>query len=299
MSEKKARAARENPLPLLGLVMVVKNEAAQIERCLESVRPFIDTWTVCDTGSTDNTRKLVRDTLDGVPGRLLRHKWGNFGHNLTIAHRAAKNRSRWIVWLHADMTATGDPRIFLKWLRRQKTKLDALSVRVDDEHRTYRLPLIMRGDIDWRYVGATHEYLDRADGKPVKKQPLNGFFVYHHADGSNRPEKAERDLELLKPGLIAGDPRDTFYTAETHRYIGNLEAAVHVYTMRLALNGFEEERWYSKLQIAAIREDMEGLFECWRERPWRHEPLTFAAKLVAMHNPTAGGDVLFLERPPL
>jgi glycosyltransferase involved in cell wall biosynthesis len=284
--------------PLLGLVMVVKNESEQIERCLASARPLIDTWTIVDTGSTDDTPKRVRAALHGVPGRLLRHKWRNFGHNLTLAHRAAAGRSRGLLWIHGDMTVASDEK-FLPWLRRQKTRLDAFSVEVGDGVRSYRLPLVMRGDIDWHYVGATHEYLDRVDGKPVAKAPLNGLYVFHHADGANRPDKFRRDLELMKPGLLSGDPRDTFYTAETHRYAGNVEAAIHVYRMRAALNGFEEERWYAKYQIASLERNVEALFEVWRERPWRHEPLTAAARIVAEDNPVAGGDILFLERPPI
>lgn len=285
--------------PLLGLVMIAKNDAEAITRCLESVRPYIDTWTICDTGSTDDTETRVKDALAGIPGSFRRHKWGNFGHNLTLAHRAAKGRSRWLLWLHADMTVTSDdPEAFLKWLRRRGKKLDALRVEVQDSVRKYRLPLIMRGDIDWRYVGATHEYLERADGRPTISQSLTGFLVGHHADGANRPDKYERDLALMKQGVLDGNPRDTFYTAETYRFAGETEKAIHFYRMRLALNGFEEERWYSAYQIAVLSGSFEALIRVWGERPWRHEPLTAAARLVAEMNPDAGGDGLFLEPAP-
>jgi hypothetical protein len=43
----------------IGLAMIVRNEAHIIERCLGSVRSLIDTWTIVDTGSTDNTIDLV------------------------------------------------------------------------------------------------------------------------------------------------------------------------------------------------------------------------------------------------
>jgi hypothetical protein len=36
------------------LVMIVKNEAAIIRRCLESVKSIIHDWVICDTGSTAN-----------------------------------------------------------------------------------------------------------------------------------------------------------------------------------------------------------------------------------------------------
>ncbi|WP_225094669.1 hypothetical protein [Streptomyces sp. CoH27] len=39
----------------LCLCLMVKNEARVIERCLELVRPLVDTWVISDTGSTDGT----------------------------------------------------------------------------------------------------------------------------------------------------------------------------------------------------------------------------------------------------
>jgi len=50
-------------LPTICLCMIVKNEAAVIERCLASVRPLIDTWVISDTGSTDGTQDLIRADL--------------------------------------------------------------------------------------------------------------------------------------------------------------------------------------------------------------------------------------------
>jgi hypothetical protein len=37
-------------MPTVGLVMIVKNEAAVIERALLSAKPFISTWLIVDTG---------------------------------------------------------------------------------------------------------------------------------------------------------------------------------------------------------------------------------------------------------
>ena len=38
--------------PRICLNMIVKNEAPVIERCLASVRPWVDYWVIVDTGST-------------------------------------------------------------------------------------------------------------------------------------------------------------------------------------------------------------------------------------------------------
>lgn len=44
----------------LALAMIVRNEAASISKCLESVRPWVDHMLVLDTGSSDDTVNLAR-----------------------------------------------------------------------------------------------------------------------------------------------------------------------------------------------------------------------------------------------
>ena len=53
----------------LGLVMIVKDEAQSINVTLASARPHIDYWTMVDTGSTDGTQAMVKEAMQGVPGR--------------------------------------------------------------------------------------------------------------------------------------------------------------------------------------------------------------------------------------
>ena len=40
--------------------MIVKNESRVILRLLESVRLIVDSYCICDTGSTDNTIEIIK-----------------------------------------------------------------------------------------------------------------------------------------------------------------------------------------------------------------------------------------------
>ena len=44
----------------LTLAMIVKNEAPNILECLESVAPYICSYVIADTGSTDNTKEIIK-----------------------------------------------------------------------------------------------------------------------------------------------------------------------------------------------------------------------------------------------
>jgi glycosyltransferase involved in cell wall biosynthesis len=50
--------------PTLCLNMIVKNEGTVITRLFESVLPYIDSYCICDTGSTDNTIEII-ETFSG------------------------------------------------------------------------------------------------------------------------------------------------------------------------------------------------------------------------------------------
>ncbi|WP_369144763.1 glycosyltransferase [Streptomyces sp. R44] len=253
--------------------MIVKNEAAVIERCLASVRGLVDTWVISDTGSTDGTQDLIRKALDGVPGELREEPWVNFGHNrsLNIAH--ARGRADYLLLLDADHVL------------RQEAPLPAAGGQLADaymiRHRgnvEYRIKRLVRGDLPWRYEGVTHEYLT-ADRDHVQEN-LDALVIEDHADGGSRHDKFERDARLLSAELER-DPanhRTVFYLAQTLRDMGRSDEAVDLYERRAAMGGWVEEVYFSLLQSGVLRADagdwpagMDALTRAWEARPERLE----------------------------
>lgn len=55
----------------VSLCMIVKNEEAVLERCLESVSDLVDEIVVVDTGSTDRTREIA----EWFTGRVYDFQW--------------------------------------------------------------------------------------------------------------------------------------------------------------------------------------------------------------------------------
>lgn len=62
----------------LELCMIVKDSGDKIVSTLHSWKSVISYWTILDTGSTDNTKELIKKTLNGVPGTLYEEPNSNF-----------------------------------------------------------------------------------------------------------------------------------------------------------------------------------------------------------------------------
>jgi glycosyltransferase involved in cell wall biosynthesis len=263
--------------------MNVRDSTDTLPAAADSVRGLIDTWLLIDTGSTDNTPTIANDCFD-VPGELIHCRWIDFGFNRTFAVQAAKGRASWLLWMDDDTTYSWHPDLH-DWLDEHPNVVDAWNVEVDNMGLRYYLPLLIYGDYLWRYTGKVHEYLE-PEGR--RFGTLTGLTL-HGSSGGNR--NLEDDLARLHDDY-GNDPRATFYYAQTLKDLGRLEEAVHAYQLRARMPGWDEETWYASYMAARLAQDIPGLIDAWRQRPWRHEPLTAAGRIVASQ---ANPDVLFKE----
>jgi glycosyltransferase involved in cell wall biosynthesis len=79
----------------LSVIIITKNEAHDIRRCLESVR-FADEIVVFDSGSTDGTQAICREYTK----KVFETDWPGYGKQKNRARQQASNE--WILSLDAD-----------------------------------------------------------------------------------------------------------------------------------------------------------------------------------------------------
>ncbi len=285
------------------LSMIVKDEAAVIARCLASVRSLIDCWCIVDTGSSDSTCAVIEAAMGDLPGALHRRPWRGFAHNrnealnlsLTVLaqlHEGARQLadSDYLMVIDADETLHLPAGYVRPELRAAAYDLE---LRFGDTR--YARPSLLAVAAGWRYVGVLHEYLQSPQQTQISK--LAGPWIEVRPEGarSRNPRKFHDDAALLEAALTdePDNSRYWFYLGQSYRDAGDLPAALRAYRHRAELPGWEEETWYTHLQIALLTERVSGAQDiqqiqsaydiAYLYRPGRAETLVELARWHRLH----------------
>jgi len=228
------------------LNMIVRNESRIITRLLSSVLSIIDTYVICDTGSTDDTPKIIKDFFNthNIPGEVISEPFKNFGYNRTFALKAARNKATYALLLDADMIFKIEPDF-----NKQALSKDAYMIIQKGGGLNYYNTRLIRLDINASCVGPTHEYYDLPGGHSNEK--LATIWIDDIGDGGSKANKFERDIKLLKDGIVEepNNGRYYFYLANSYFNSGKNSECIPYYKKRIELGGWVEEIFYSYLNL--------------------------------------------------
>jgi len=208
----------------LSLVMIVKNEEKNIERCINHVKEYVDEIIVADTGSKDNTKKI----LEKLSVHVVDVKWND---NFSDARNAAIEHSTgdWIIMLDADETITYfDKETIDDFMKKERIGAIKSTSKFEyqgseKESYIYTSRLFPK---HVRFVGSVHEQLD---------SDLEHYRVPIHIDhvGYYKKDKTSRNLPLLLKVLEEQtyEPYYNFQIAREYRNIGDLEKRLYHYSV--------------------------------------------------------------------
>lgn len=287
-------------------------------RCLESLLPIIDYWVIVDTGSTDGTQKIIKDFMASKkkPGILYERPWVNFGHNRNEALELAYDHGNYILFIDADEFMVYDDNFTLPTLDKD---FYYININLDNAMNYKRIQLINTHK-PWKWLGAVHEVLQPSFD--MTSATLDNITIKSTRDGarSKDPKKYHKDAEMLEKALL-DEPNNTrymFYLAQSYRDSEQNQKSLDTYKKRIAMGGWEEEIFWSKLQIGILHERLsspqEEVINAYKEaflyRPTRLEPLYYLAHYyrnikdfqncynvgkIGMHIPKPKEDVLFMQ----
>jgi len=259
-------------MPVL-LILMVKNEALIIKRCMDSAASFVDAFFVLDTGSDDETCEVVENLNFTKPVKLARTKFQTFGISRTESFRLAKKfideecgwdlNMSYALLLDADM-------VF------KLGNFDKQTIYNYDEYRIiqrqygveYHNIRIIKMSFDWKCVGSTHEaWICSSDIKTAVFMSGEKMWIDDVSDGGCKIGKLERDEKFLELDLAQSlaennlfqKQRTTYYLAQTYRCLEKYEKSIEMYLQRIELGGWPEEIWASYYNISHIYSILDNL----------------------------------------
>ena len=123
--------------------------------------PYITTWCIVDTGSTDSTQQIIRDFFAdaALPGELHERPWKDFGTNRTEAIELAKDKAEYLLIIDADEVFEAQSGFTFPELTMGAYQLKTILGNIE----YYRTQMV-RSDLPFRYIGVLHELTAIGDG---------------------------------------------------------------------------------------------------------------------------------------
>lgn len=243
----------------VGLVMIVKDEEAVIERALLSAKPFISTYVIVDTGSTDHTKEIIASVMSDISGAVIDRPWVSFGHNRSEALALCDGQMDWAIMFDADDSLAGTVPEPSTW----QTDADGFTLTCIHSSVRHQRTQIFRMGLGWAYEGALHEYAICRSKHP--KQPTLAAlppetYLITRCEGSRSkdPEKYLKDAQLLEKELLdkPDDHRTLFYLAQSYRDAGRNEEARRYYQRNIdVVGGWDQERYITLMNLIILTGD--------------------------------------------
>jgi len=247
-----------------------KNEEHCIKETLESVYKYIDTWVVCDTGSTDKTCEIVKDFFKEkkISGKLFIDEWKGFDHNKTLLFNRCFNKSDYILHLDADDLLVGNFEFKPKVIK------DSYYITTKRGSLNYKCLILFNNRLHWKFCGVAHTTIKSIERDYSNSEELvcNNIYLHSRDTGSRSFDKDKYYNDALKLqkqfyDTLYDDPddlnnRSVFYTAQSYMDALKNKEALQWYKLYLKLkDGWIEEEFECNLKIMELLIKLEKSYD--------------------------------------
>lgn len=199
--------------------LIVKNEEDNIERCIKSFENVADEIIVVDTGSEDNTVKLVKK----LGAKVFNYKWND---DFASARNYALEKSKydWIIFLDADeyfdKDASSNAKSIIEKIDKEpkydciNSRLINIDLATKTEQEKITVIRIFRNNKNVRYFNKIHESLKNINGNTIVS--LTGFedklqIIHTGYSKGIIEKKGLRNLKLLLKELETSESKEMIY----------------------------------------------------------------------------------------
>ena len=265
------------------LVLICRNESARIGRTIESALPLIDSYTILDTGSTDNTIEVVRRMAGNLPGQIVSAPWtDSFSDARNRAFDAARAYvcqadKQYLLHLDAGEQIGSDAPL-------PELTADAYQVPITYGGCRFRSTRIFRARAPWVWKYRTHETAQGGGAVGT----LDAVEVFSDlGDQSRAKYENYARLSALDLAEHPNDPRVVFYAAQNFYAVKRYAEALNLYALRTTMGGWTEELFYATMRVGMCFEQLgrivdaaESYREAFEMQPHRAEPARHLARML-------------------
>lgn len=282
----------------ISLSIIVRNESKVILTMLNSVYTLLDYYVIVDTGSTDNTKDIIKKFFDekGIPGEIVDHTWKNYGDARNIAIEVTKDKADYNFWIDADDELIIDSNFNVDIFKQQLLNYDALDCQYFNTTYEYKKISFFLSKKPWKWFGALHEVL--ICNENVNVGIANGLKIIQHSNGYSwsNPNKWQDYYDMINDFMSTIDENDPlysrwlFYFAQTCAESEKFDKAIEYYEKRIKFDTISnnEEVYISLFKLAQIKAYL-GYFndainiylQCHEENPNRLEHI---AQIIQYYN---------------
>lgn len=200
-----------NSTARISAVIITKNEAANIKRCIESLQKIIDEIIIIDAFSTDETPAIAQE----LGATVFQKKWIGYGANKNIGNQLANNN--WILSIDADEVLSPELIVSISTLSLQDNTVYQLNrlvnfggqwVKHSGWHPDWKVRLFNRKAISWDNSSLVHEQLlIPANYKVVALKGL--LYHYSYIDDKDHWQRIEKYAHLAAQQMASTGKKAT------------------------------------------------------------------------------------------
>lgn len=242
---------------LIHFCMIVKNGGKQLEDMLLCSLPFIDRWTIIDTGSNDETVDIVNKVLASKRGKLHQMPFVDFSTTRNQCLDLAGTTCKYTIMLDDTYYVNGNLRDFLKKTR-DDLYADSFSIYIQTNDILYASVRIILSESGLRYKYRVHEVFEERNNINVIIPKENAWIEDKQFEYTKKrtDERKNKDIQMLMEDLQEdpNNPRTYYYIAQTYLNMKNYEKAYEYFLKRgkFAYSGYIQERFDAIFEAARI-----------------------------------------------
>jgi len=278
---------------LINLVIMVKDAGEDFHDVLTQNLPYIDYWTILDTGSTDGTIDVIRDVLKDKPGELFQEPFINFRDSRNRLLDLAGEKCVFNVILDDSYVLLGNLREFLTFVRGDDI-VDSYSLVLEDKDVMYTSNRVIKSCRNLRYINVIHEIIQTENNLNVSIPYDSGRITDRNSPymSARTKERKLNDIKLLEKMYKddPSDPRSLYYLGDSYVGLEKWNDALFYFEQRVKQGGGFKQEIQDSLYYIAVISDMysqgkytweqchQKYIDCYNFDPNRTESLYFVGK---------------------